>query len=1030
MFYASDEETIVDGRPPKRRKLLVEDDDAGDISFIDPSPRRILLEEVDLEISLRQRLASTVQSRLAWALLLQESSKCAIASDHAESDMKTAALDALGAIEAPCNVLFTREVQALQIAQHLRPVTISNASTPSINPLRAPYTTTTRIRGLNRAVRAPPKKLLFLRNTSTNPPQIVKLACQDCSRTDFSSLQGLLNHCRLRHLREYGSHDDCVQSCAVLIEEDEEQAWVVANGTEVAGISLPGLRRLFEIAVGGGRDLLSLPARPAQSNVVKTEESASLTATPVAEVEPTPAPSIHLTRTLGLHEDTPALAPLLGREPKRRVIHVHDENVDIFSGVDLQPKSQVFKKPNWRMRYAHRSEAQSALMESITSSSTPAPADGELSMLEGEETELAASKETSSTPNPFMRGVGTRFHISARVTIQDRSKWIPPEKRSKIHPDHTHLWRLSVSSPSYSLPIVSFLEKLTVSCITDPPASTLVQPITLDAPPFVLTSTTDRPFLASLRFHWTGRDGLNPPITVEHWVELDPLHLSTPVLGDEQVFDVELDRTTELLLPASREDQRIVTWEIQDSDEALISESICDNRNPNSNRKSDNDEAVKKDHEEGDQKDSSPDPDPAYVVKLKALLPQFPITLKDVKGRPPRQLPYHLAVTPAQFLNLVHGRRKAIEWGRARALHEAYEQSKKDDQGGTEYIALTVSDIYCWLKNEGQFPRTAVTTKISLAPENKKIVRGVGVPMNSSDVKKSTEVYCRRCGLHYLLHPSLNSLGDPVRSQVGGPFFIKRPRESAVVKQEPLQSSVPLPASDFTVLNHQGVCTIFHGEFSEISRPVFDLRNIITLPPSNVRPKEETISGVLPSHSREHMKSTTSSSSQLSGMPQIPASSRDLVAIADPELVRAIQRLSASWNLDRLHGGIEPTGSTANALCLKKLDRPRAEVEDELAPFALLSVLTKCMTRVLLESGLEMFREDEDALKRSFGKSRMMQMQMRGAEERKGEVRRVLTPSHVLRGLSGLESGRCRDVDDVRALTRMVLGTLGMSTGT
>ena len=42
--------------------------------------------------------------------------------------------------------------------------------------------------------------------------------------------------------------------------------------------------------------------------------------------------------------------------------------------------------------------------------------------------------------------------------------------------------------------------------------------------------------------------------------KLDPLHLSTPVLGDEQVFDVELDRNT-LFLPI-REDQRVVSWDV------------------------------------------------------------------------------------------------------------------------------------------------------------------------------------------------------------------------------------------------------------------------------------------------------------------------------------------------------------------------------------------------------------------------------------------------------------------------------------
>ena len=37
------------------------------------------------------------------------------------------------------------------------------------------------------------------------------------------------------------------------------------------------------------------------------------------------------------------------------------------------------------------------------------------------------------------------------------------------------------------------------------------------------------------------------------------MHLFTPVLGDEQVFDVELDRNT-VFLPF-REDQRVVSWD-------------------------------------------------------------------------------------------------------------------------------------------------------------------------------------------------------------------------------------------------------------------------------------------------------------------------------------------------------------------------------------------------------------------------------------------------------------------------------------
>lgn len=112
------------------------------------------------------------------------------------------------------------------------------------------------------------------------------------------------------------------------------------------------------------------------------------------------------------------------------------------------------------------------------------------------------------------------------------------------------------------MPISSFLKQVIVTCLTDPPPSSLAEPITIDRAPFILSNTTDRPFLARLTFTWAGVEGQNPSLEVDHWVEvssegpscvqslpalqLDQVHLSTPVLGDEQFFDVELDRNTEL----------------------------------------------------------------------------------------------------------------------------------------------------------------------------------------------------------------------------------------------------------------------------------------------------------------------------------------------------------------------------------------------------------------------------------------------------------------------------------------------------
>lgn len=289
----------------------------------------------------------------------------------------------------------------------------------SANSEVAPPPHLTRTRGVSRPTRPTPKKLLFLRNTATHPPQIVKLACPDCARTDFSSLQGLLNHCRLRHRREFGSHDECVQSAAVLIEGEEQQNWVVENGTEVAGISLPGLRRLFEIAVSGDRPVLpvALPSAPSQSTAEPTLDDSNEDPTPAAEELPEAPASSLLTRTLGHHEDTPALAPFLGRAPKQRRVHIYEteDPIDIFTAAD----NRLPRSGSWRIRYAGRSQAVDPSSESEQTESAPPPQPSSPADSRQEFPELQSPRRD------LLHGSGSRFHILARVTVEDQSFWIP-----------------------------------------------------------------------------------------------------------------------------------------------------------------------------------------------------------------------------------------------------------------------------------------------------------------------------------------------------------------------------------------------------------------------------------------------------------------------------------------------------------------------------------------------------------------------------------------------------------------------------
>lgn len=215
----------------------------------------------------------------------------------------------------------------------------------------------------------------------------------------MTNVQGLYNHCRLRHKREFGSHDECIRASAVKVSPEEE-AWVIENGIELPGVSLPSLRSLFEMAVGA--EMVDSGHSP--SPAPRMEGSA-----PVDAV----VTSTHLSRTLGHHIDTPALAPFLGREAKRRNITVLAEDVEV--DIENVPTSGL---RGWRKPYMHRSKAVPALdiaSPEPESEQEPAPAPSS-----------AMVQPSELQPSPSVPATGSRFHFTARVTIGDRSLWLPP----------------------------------------------------------------------------------------------------------------------------------------------------------------------------------------------------------------------------------------------------------------------------------------------------------------------------------------------------------------------------------------------------------------------------------------------------------------------------------------------------------------------------------------------------------------------------------------------------------------------------
>lgn len=385
----------------------------------------------------------TIEGRIHWATLLLHSLENfepqALPQSTDVDEFQDAALDALEALETPSSFLFET---ALLEETEVTPRSFSPLLSVQQQPQRSVKTRPSRVSKVSQ-----PKKLLYIRLSSgAEESQLAILVCSVCSRTQFSTLQGLLNHARLAHGIEWASHDACIAACAIPFSP-EEDTWksYEQDGVEVPwGGNVVGLRRLFERAVGveGNFAIPLLDATQSDS---------------IQQHGPT-IPSTLLSRTLGLHADSPSLAPFLGRAPKRRCIHVHneEEDVDIVTRDDSSHPSGVeydhIGRPRFRMAFPHRSAARPELDLGIDL-----------------EAKAATKTEVIEDPASILSNTeASRFHITARVRVEDRSLYLSKgeiiavdsnaiivtphicsERQVQLDSPHQYRWMVAVTAPSY-----------------------------------------------------------------------------------------------------------------------------------------------------------------------------------------------------------------------------------------------------------------------------------------------------------------------------------------------------------------------------------------------------------------------------------------------------------------------------------------------------------------------------------------------------------------------------------------------------
>ncbi|RKP05166.1 yeats family-domain-containing protein [Thamnocephalis sphaerospora] len=367
----------------------------------------------------------------------------------------------------------------------------------------------------------------------------VVMTCPTCARTDFQNMQGFVNHVRLKHRGEIGSHDEAINVCGIPVDESEvpldhasrmrQIDSLPERIKEITGRSAARekLRRtkpkikVFEEKVdldsasgeendNGSADVKeSTPANIADPASVDMRVFASSTNAPLTPAATPTPPSVHPVSTENIV--TTAAATITAAAP--HTLHgakqstVDDVIAANRSGDDNEDTTRVAKQA---------SAAASLAMH-------------------------LNSAQPSTAPLPHMpQEGGSRFYVKRRVTVGNVSHFIPPEKRAPGWENHSHRWMVYIVGPTnFRHQVDTYIDYVRFYIH---PSYRPNDVIDVRQPPFQLARRGWGEFTVRLQIFFCDRR--NKPVNIHHRLRLDDTHSGQLVQGAEQTFDLDLDRKT------------------------------------------------------------------------------------------------------------------------------------------------------------------------------------------------------------------------------------------------------------------------------------------------------------------------------------------------------------------------------------------------------------------------------------------------------------------------------------------------------
>ncbi|KAJ3384963.1 YEATS domain-containing protein 2 [Lobulomyces angularis] len=373
----------------------------------------------------------------------------------------------------------------------------------------------------------------------------LKIVCPGCQRTNFSNMQGFINHSRISCGGEFSSHFEASKICGHPIDENE----VPENHPA---------RKFISYSIVTPKEVPQTTVKRGKINVFEEEVDLETSKRVVNDFGKMDVNKKQTTEKINLNKSKPFVSSNLRRESTPATIDDEDDESE-------SSKNQNFGGKGFGTRFLPTAKSSIVEVDAINGEEKLDNGDdtldldnediegGDQSHEEGEEEPAKNStsvkeshqnendldnfsKTSSSEPKYYTPESSSRFYIQRKVLVGNVCQSLSEVDSNS---NKKHKWMIYLRGPNMDPDVSTFVKKVRFFLH---PSYKPYDVVDVTTPPFHLTRSGWGEFPIRLQVHFV--DSRNKPVNLIHILKLDKFFSGKQVLGLEQIFDLELDKNT------------------------------------------------------------------------------------------------------------------------------------------------------------------------------------------------------------------------------------------------------------------------------------------------------------------------------------------------------------------------------------------------------------------------------------------------------------------------------------------------------